>query len=296
MSSLSDRATTALASGFNATAQAERVAATAARRAGVTVSSRSDIDDLRTVSALLESVWGRTPEGVPLNSELLRSLVHAGGAVTAAHDARGELVGAAVLSPAAPHGSTYSLIAAASSGHRDKGVGGAVKLAQRAWALQRGFRSMIWTFDPLVSRNARFNLAKLGAVADAYEPSFYGLMSDAINGSDDSDRLVARWQLDSHRVVAATEGTAPDPAPDAAADVLGTGPDGRPMLRVDDSGLWCRVPEDIVDVRRRAPEDAAGWRSAVRTAVMDALADGRTVTHMTRDGWYLLTRSQEGTR
>jgi len=284
-----------MASGFNATAQAERVAATAARRAGVTVSAPSAMDDLRTVSALLESVWGRTPEGVPVSSDLMRSLVHAGGAVTAAHDGRGELVGAAVLSPAAPAGSTYSLIAAASSGHRDRGVGRAVKLAQRAWALQHGFRSMVWTFDPLVGRNARFNLAKLGAVADAYEPGFYGRMSDAINGTDDSDRLVARWELGSQRVVAATEGTAPDPAPDAAAVVLGSGPDGRPMLRQDASGLWCRVPADIVDVRRRAPEDAARWRTAVRAAVTKALADGRTATHMTRDGWYLLT-SEEGPR
>jgi predicted GNAT superfamily acetyltransferase len=295
MASHPEGATLAGTAGFNATAQAERIAATAARRAGVTLTTPRAMDDLRRISGLLESVWGRTAEGVPLNSELLRSLVHAGGAVTAAHDAGGELVGAAVLSPAAPAGSSYSLIAAASSGHRDRGVGRAVKLAQRAWALQHGFRSMVWTFDPLVSRNARFNLARLGAVADAYEPSFYGRMSDAINGTDDSDRLVARWELGSQRVVAATEGTAPDPAPDAAADVLGSGPDGWPMLRQDASGLWCRVPADIVDVRRRAPEDAARWRTAVRAAVTKALADGRTATHMTRDGWYLLT-SEEGPR
>jgi predicted GNAT superfamily acetyltransferase len=293
MSSLPDRAAPVHATGFNATAQAERIAVTAARRAGVTVSTPHAIEDLRSVSALLESVWGRTPEGVPVNSEMMRSLVHAGGSVTAAHDGHGALVGAAVLSPAAPAGSTYSLIAAASSGHRDRGVGRAVKLAQRSWALRQGFRSMIWTFDPLVSRNARFNLATLGAVADAYEPSFYGRMSDSINGIDDSDRLVARWELDSQRVIAATEGTAPDPAPDAAADVLGSGPDGRPMLRADDAGLWCRVPSDIVEVRRRAPEDAARWRSAVRAAVTQALADGRTAIHMTRDGWYLLTSEED---
>src|SRR3954447_5770656 len=155
MSSLPDRATPARATGFNAAAQAERIAATAARRAGITVTTPHAMEDLRTVSALLESVWGRTPEGVPVNSEMMRSLVHAGGSVTAAHDGRGELVGAAVLSPAAPAGSTYSLIAAASSGHRDRGVGRAVKLAQRAWALQHGFRIMVWTFDPLVSLNAR---------------------------------------------------------------------------------------------------------------------------------------------
>jgi len=53
------------------------------------------------------------------------------------------------------------------------------------------------------------------------------------------------------------------------------------------------VPPDIVDLRRRAPDEAARWRSAVRAAVVDALADGRAATHMTRDGWYLLTREEK---
>lgn len=55
---------------------------------------------------------------------------------------------------------TYSLVAAA-----DRGLGYAVKQAQRGWAMERGARTMRWTFDPLVGRNARFNLVKLGPPA-----------------------------------------------------------------------------------------------------------------------------------
>ena len=69
---------------------------------------------------------------------------------------------------------------------------------------------MTWTFDPPVARNARFNLARLGAVAAEYEVAFYGRMSDGINGDDDSDRLVARWSLAGGRAAAAAARTAPD--------------------------------------------------------------------------------------
>lgn len=279
---------------FNVAAQALRAAESAARRAGVTVTEAGDNESLRASSALLESVWGRNAEGVPVNSEVLRSLVHAGGCVTIARDADGGLAGTAVLAVAAPAGSTYSMIAAVAPGTSDRGVGRAVKLRQRAWALQQGHRTMRWTFDPLVSRNARFNLVKLGAEAVEYESAFYGRMTDRLNGDDDSDRLVARWRLGSRRTVAATEGTAVDlPGPDVAADVLRAGPDRKPMLRQDHRGLWCRVPSDIVELRRRAPREASRWRAAVREVLTHAFDDGLVATHLTRESWYLLTASEE---
>jgi predicted GNAT superfamily acetyltransferase len=278
---------------FNIRAQAQRAASTAARRAGVTVRELEDMEDLREVSALLESVWGRSAEGVPVHSEMLRSLVHAGGCVTGAYDAVGRLVGGAALTVAAPAGATYSLIAAASPSSSDKGIGRAVKLRQRAWALDRDYTSMVWTFDPLVSRNARFNLVKLGASVTAYEVAFYGRMSDAINGDDEADRLVATWRLDSRRAVAASEGTTPEvDAPGETSELLADGPDGRPMLRRDERGLWCRVPWDVVALRKSDPGQASTWRMAVREAFARAIAAGGRATHMTRDGWYLLTTEE----
>ena len=278
---------------FNIRAQAERAASAAARRSGVTVRELVDMEDLREMSALLESVWGRSAEGVPVHSEMLRSLVHAGGCVTGAYDAIGRLVGGAALTIAAPAGSTYSLIAAASPNSGDKGIGQAVKLRQRAWALERDYTSMVWTFDPLVSRNARFNLVKLGASVTAYEVAFYGRMSDEINGDDEADRLVATWQLDARRAIAASEGTGQEVvAPGEDAEPLADGPDGKPMLRRDGSGLWCRVPWDVVALRRSDPGRASRWRVAVREVFTRAIAEGGTATHMTRDGWYLLTTEE----
>lgn len=196
VSSSQDQAQPASSISPDLVASAHECAAASARHAGVVVRSVDDMVDLQAVSQLLAAVWGRTPEGVPVHSEVMRSIVHAGGCTTAAYDYLGELVGGAVLSPGAQPGSTYSLIAAAAPGSADRGIGYAVKLAQRACALDSGLNTMVWTFDPLVGRNGRFNLAKLGAHAREYDVSFYGQMSDDLNGGDDADRLVATWVLD----------------------------------------------------------------------------------------------------
>jgi len=272
---------------FNAAAQARRVAETAAVRAGVTTAEVEEMAELRHVSHLWEQVWGRNDEGVPVNSELLRSLVHAGCAVTVAHDREGALAGAAAL-VLGEDATTYSLIAGTRPGAVDRGIGHALKLRQRTWALDRGLTTMRWTFDPLVGRNARFNLTKLGAGADDYVESFYGRMADDINAGDDADRVVAHWRLDSPEAVAASEGTAREPGePDlASGSVVAVGPDGEPAYAVDEGGAWCRVPRDVVALRRTDPAATAAWRGLVREAFGDAFGRGLTATGMTRSGWY----------
>lgn len=281
------------ASTFNAGAQASRVALAAAERAGLVLDEVEDMETLRAASRLFEAVWGRNQEGVPLNSELLRSLAHAGGAVTVARDRSGAMVGSAAL-VLAPRQGSYSLIAAAAPGAADRGIGYSLKLRQRAWALERGLVSMQWTFDPLVSRNARFNLTKLGARARTYVPGFYGLMHDAINQGDDADRLVAEWSLTGAAAIAATEGTAPDPGePDeSAGNVLAEGPDGGPSHLRTGAETWVRVPRDIVRLRQEDPAAAAGWRTATRDALGVALAEGHVAVGMSRTGWYRITEEE----
>jgi predicted GNAT superfamily acetyltransferase len=274
-------------------ADAAEVADAAAAHAGVRTEEVEEMVDLRTASRLWESVWGRNDEGAPIGSEVLRSLVHAGGAVTVARGADGEIIGAAALALAADS-TTYSLIAAAAAKVTDRGIGRALKLRQRAWALHRGLMTMHWTFDPLVGRNARFNLTKLGAVAHEYVPRFYGRMVDQINDGDESDRLVAAWRLDSSRAAAAAEDRVEEvPEPDAVGSTVRLlGPDGDPAYLSEDEGAWCRVPRDVVALRGSDPAAAASWRAVVRDALTDAFGAGLTATGMTRSGWYRLSRDE----
>jgi predicted GNAT superfamily acetyltransferase len=175
------------------------------------------------------------------------------------------------------------------------GIGFDLKQDQRRWCLERGVTTVEWTTDPLVRRNAYFNLTKLGARASRYLVNFYGTMSDGLNAGEESDRLLMSWELDSPRAKAAAEGRAAELdisglVRDGAVKMLSVGPAGEPLIG-EASGarvLICQVPEDIVAVRHADPAVARSWRLAVRGVVRDALRAGYEVTGATRTGWYVL--------
>lgn len=273
--------------------QAARAAAAAAANAGVTVVDEHD--KLREVEELLIRIWGMSPHGAPIPFDLLRSISHAGCNVTAAYDKLGELCGAAVAIVSPGGASSYSLIAGVLPGIGDRGVGFALKQHQRAWSLARGIESMTWTFDPLVSRNARFNLAKLGAVASEYTQNFYGVMEDKVNANDESDRFVALWPLTSQRSIMASEGIVEEIEFDECTlgQVLAYGPDSAPVLYETDEATWCRAPRDIVALRASDNKQAAQWRHQLRGILEPALASGQVANGVTRSGWYRLSKTDQ---
>jgi len=179
-----------------------------------------------------------------------------------------------------------------------RGLGFELKQHQRTWCLERGVKAVEWTFDPLVRRNAYFNLAKLGAEAPEYLVNFYGQMRDGINAGDESDRLLIRWTLDSDRAEKAAAGAAADLDVDTlrrwdAVSLLEVGGDGEPVEQASEQEsaarvLICQVPEDIVVMRRSDPALARRWRIALRRALGGALARGYVIRGATRSGWYVL--------
>ena len=266
----------------------------AATAAGITVSELHDIAELGAAAALLTRLWGS--ETPPVTPELLRALAHAGSYVVGAY-ADGDLVAASVAFFAAPRERTLHSHITGVDPHRQRGgVGHALKLHQRAWCLERDVHVVTWTFDPLIRRNARFNLTKLGAVATEYLPDFYGPMRDAYNRGDVTDRCLMRWELTSGRAVAAAAGSAenPDVAALVAAGarvVVEAGDDGRPHHHDGSADvLLCATPSDAVALRAEQLELAREWREALRRALGAALDSGYRATAMTRTGYYVLTR------
>ncbi|WP_116199728.1 hypothetical protein [Amycolatopsis circi] len=258
----------------------------AANRAGVRIRLADDVRTLEAVSRFLAQVW-QTPETqAPFGTDALRAVVHAGGAVHYTADDNGILAASALIFCPPVTRAVYSLIAAARAS--DRGVGFALKQAQRVWALDQGAETMVWTFDPLVSRNAHFNLAKLGAHGTEYTVDFYGQIEDGVNGADETDRFTAVWPL---RKPAPAQLSGPDLAT-AEVDPR-RAPDGEPFLVRDSSGYWCRVPADIVGLRRLNARLGAEWRYAIRDAFVPLFAEGCTATGFSRSGWYHLT---EGAR
>lgn len=275
--------------------QAARACDDAARRAGVTVRTLTDLADLARVVDLFAGVWGR-PANPPVSLELLRALTKAGNYVGGAVE-DGRLLGACVGFFHAPsEDALHSHIAGVVPQATGRSIGFALKLHQRAWALDRGVEEIAWTFDPLVSRNAWFNLVKLGAQPSEYLANFYGPMQDDLNGADDTDRLLLRWRLRDPAVVAACAGRV------RAAAALPRGPGAVEVLRADDAGrpeqveadgplALVRVPADIERLRGSDPATARSWREAVREVLGGLLQDGGRVEGFDRTGCYVVRRT-----
>jgi predicted GNAT superfamily acetyltransferase len=171
---------------------------------------------------------------------------------------------------------------------RSAGVGFALKVHQRLWALERGLSTVTWTFDPLVSANAYFNVHKLGARGVEYHANFYGTMADGLNGGGDSDRVLVRWPLDESRVARACMGEPAEARVDGAPYAVRMLPDGAPdadeRVARDADRVLCALPRDIVAMRRDDPGRAAEWRVAVREVLSTAMARGLVLNGVTRDG------------
>ena len=100
------------------------------------------------------------------------------------------------------HGQTtiHSHMLAVLDAYRHLDLGARLKQAQRERALAMGVHEMTWTFDPLQSRNAHFNFAKLGVLSETYKVDFYGPETSSMLHRNGTDRLWVRWLLDSRRV------------------------------------------------------------------------------------------------
>jgi predicted GNAT superfamily acetyltransferase len=282
------------------TARADAAAAAAA--SGVVIEQVGDVAGRAAIGAVVDAVWHPAPGGEPLTPSILRAFEHTGSYCAVARldaDVVGACVGFLAVEPA---GCLHSHLAGVTMAGAGRHVGFALKLDQRAWALEHGLGTVEWTFDPLVRRNAYFNCVKLAARPTAYLTDFYGEMQDRTNAGQGSDRLVATWSLLDPRVSAAAAG---DPRIDRGADlhgrpdvVLALGVDGDQPVpggqpAVDTAVVLAAIPEDIGAIRLLDPGLALRWRHALRETLTCLLATGWAINGMTRDGYYLLRRSLE---
>ncbi|MFI1432052.1 GNAT family N-acetyltransferase [Streptomyces lydicus] len=238
-----------------------------------------------SASLLYAEIWGTGPAGAPVSAEVMRALAHAGNYVAGAYE-DGRLVGASVAFFGTPTGTTlHSHITGAAKG---RGIGLALKLHQRQWALTRGLKRITWTYDPLIRRNAYFNLVKLGARPEEYLRSFYGTMDDAINGGDETDRVLAAWDL------SASPATPGAPDVDVPANAAHGVRDhcGLPQLGATDAEfVLIDLPDDIESLRRADAGAARAWRLAVRQTLGSLLSDGARVVGFHNRRSYVVHRA-----
>ena len=294
------------------------MAADAAARAGVTTRELISLGELALVDGLFAAIWGSTGPQVAMPVNLLQAIRHSGGYVAGAW--RGAELVAAGVGFLGRHGGEMELhshVAGVARSEQGRGVGLALKLHQREWAASCGIGAVTWTFDPLNRGNGWFNLGVLGATAVQYFPYFYGQMVDDLNGTDETDRCLARWSTagpfsspgepEAAWSAPALLEVGPDGGPvpaggsamaagaagaggagGAAAAAVGGGAAGAADPVGGEGPVTCQVPPDAVALRRSDPARARAWRLALREAMGTAMAAGRVATGITRDGRYLL--------
>lgn len=273
--------------------EAAALSEAAAAASAVEIRTLHDVDELQPVIDLFDEVWSNSGPP-PIGIEHLIALSHAGCYVSGAFDGD-DLLGASVAFLAAPAGEVlHSDITAVRVRARGRRLGFAVKVHQRAWALENGLNRITWTFDPLIRRNAYFNLVKLGASVADYAVNFYGDMPDPVNAGQGSDRLLASWQLDDPAVEAACGGR-PRIAPRGiGAPALTVGADNEPVIAgsdvIPDRFVRLAVPEDIEAMRRSDPELARTWRQTLRDTLGREIANGAGVVGFDPETGYIVDR------
>lgn len=242
--------------------------------------------EMRALEDVQVRAWGYADREV-LPATMFRIGAHTGAVVLGAYP-NGDAdrpFGLAYGFPALRDGQLWhhSHLLAVQPEWRGSGAAVALKLAQRERALAQGLTRMTWTFDPLVARNARLNLGKLGARAVSYHPGWYALGESRATAFP-ADRLMAEWDL------TAPHAGRPAPSPEGEVALARAGEEpGRPRLDLPGPRLLAEVPTHpgaLPEATRLA------WRYALRDTLGTYLGRGYAVTDLAREGeraFYVLT-------
>ncbi|MEU8656374.1 GNAT family N-acetyltransferase [Actinoplanes philippinensis] len=244
------------------------------------------VDELQALVGLFCRIWNAETPLDLINASNLRAMVDARCYVVGMY-LDGEMVAGAVALRGPHGGSLHSHIAGVLPGRQGLGLGHQLKRHQAEWAEKEGFSRIRWTYDPLVRRNAHFNLVKLSGRVLEYERNYYGELNDGLNDNDETDRVVVDWDF---AAVPDSGLPAPVTAP-VPADSWDFTERPEAVLAADDGEHWLvPTPADIEGLRLEDPVRARAWRLGVRAGFAKAEAAGYAVTGFSADGWYVLRR------
>ena len=223
-------------------------------------------------------------EIVPLN-ELVVLQKH-GGHVFGAFD-DGKMIAFCFGCPAYRDGKVYhySRMLGVMPGNKDSGIGTTMKLKQREYVLKQGLDLVVWTFDPLQSRNAYLNIEKLGCVIREYSVNLYPESASRFNKGLESDRFTPEWWIASKRVKERLAGKRPhhDVGRYAIALETRTNDEGwrAPVAvrtNLKDRRVSIEIPDDIDALKKKDLKLAQVWRFRSREAFLAYFKRGYVIT------------------
>ncbi|MEZ6195912.1 MAG: GNAT family N-acetyltransferase [Planctomycetota bacterium] len=253
-------------------------------RDGISIRRLASSGDYAAALALQDETWGHGfSDRVP--AMMMKVANGMGGLAAGAFDDDGALLGfvfgiSGFREGGPAHWSDMCAVAALA---RDRGIGRRLKLFQREAMLELGIPRVYWTFDPLVARNAWFNLGRLGAEPAEYVDEMYPDSDSPRHRALGTDRFIVRWDL----------GPDPDsrarPATEDLPEIVDAG-DGLP------AAFALRVPADAFALAGADPAAARELRRRTREVFRAALAGGWRIRDFVRDpgggGRYVVTREE----
>lgn len=272
-------------------------------------------EEMHLVEDLQREVWsGSETDVVPLH--MLVTVVHNGGLVLGAFSEE-KIVGFVFgfpgleTTPDGPRPKHCSHMMGVHPDQRDGGIGFALKRAQWQMVRHQGLDHITWTYDPLLSRNAYLNIAKLGAVCSTYRQSEYGDMRDGLNAGLPSDRFQVDWWINTPRVEKrlgkhprptlklnhmTKSGMHPFYAVDSSTSMV------RPPEHVppfDERLLLAEIPADFIALKAKDFSLARDWRFFTRELFETAFAQNYIITDFVFDknngtprGFYILIHGE----
>lgn len=245
-----------------------------------TIRELKTIEEMIPLVQLQQTIWGYTD---PYTARLLLVVSKTGGQVLGAY-AGEKLAGFAFMLYGHRDGENYlhSQMVGVLFEYRNANLGHSLKLAQRDYALKMGLKKIEWTFDPLQSKNAYFNLHKLGALIRRYEPNYYGSLGGLFSDNLDSDRVYAEWYVDSDRVRLHLQGESDLNVPRTLSVVesktinqvvfnaQGLAKNRSYDLHILETDFFIEIPEDFEAIKKD-PDLAREWRWQLREMLLHFL-------------------------
>lgn len=241
-------------------------------------------EDYQACVALQREVWGpEYEETIP--ASLLQVASYVGGLIAGAFGSDGDLLGFVFGLTGVKNGETlhWSHALGVREAARNSGVGRMLKEYQRSELARRAVGVVYWTFDPLIAKNAHFNINRLGARVVEYIPNMYGTTKSPLHHGLATDRFVVVCSTTPRPAKTARRFAAQNPQPRILTtsthpdDILFAGALQLPRA------VWIEVPTDIHQVLADSPAAAAEWHSSIRRHFQWALGNRYAVTGFQRD-------------
>jgi len=278
----------------------------------ITLRPLTTVDDWQAAETLQRRALGRGARSV-WTAPMLAAVAESGGLLLGAWADDGvepQLRGALVdlLAEIERYPAMHTAVHGVAHDARGRGVGTALRHAERSLCARRGVDLVLWGIDPLRGAESHLALNKLGGIGTRYRRNFCGPVHDRANAGLATDRLMIEWWIDAPRVRSLLDDGNPPAHHDLGlhrmdvitkTKALGSGL--RALVGTVEapagSHVLVEVPVDLDALRESAPEIAREWRIGIRE-LLERLLDGGYVVvgfiHEAGRSFHLLERSDKG--